>query len=272
MSYKLTLYCKTFNRDFVRAKRLLASVTEHNIDDIPFFVSCPLDQKKELEDTLGTEGYTYIADEEIFQLKYITDGWRGQQVIKSNFWKAVETENYICIDSDQYFIKDFFEDDFFHPSGTLYSVIHENKEVQQYEKLLLGKNYRQNGYVKAVKAYRETFSIPNHSKIYDFGPPPYHWCTAVWKDFERRVLDPNELTFETFQLQFEQHYKIPFREAVTYGEYLMGARPIDIFPIAGIFKFYHWKEMYDFEQETGLGLEENVKENYLGITLQSNWS
>ena len=52
----------------------------------------------------------------------------------------------------------------------------------------------------------------------------------------------------------------------------MGARPIDIFPIAGIFKFYHWKEMCDFEQETGLGLDENIKENYLGITLQSNWS
>jgi hypothetical protein len=30
--------------------------------------------------------------------------------------------------------------------------------------------------------------------------------------------------------------------------------------------------MYDFEQGNGLGLEENIKENYLGITLQSNWA
>jgi len=111
-----------------------------------------------------------------------------------------------------------------------------------------------------------------HNKIWDYGPPPYHWSVDVWKHFEENYLEPNNLTFETFQLAMQQEYNIAMREAVTYGEYLMAAKPIDIYPTAGIFKFYHWKEMYDFEQGNGLGLEENIKENYLGITLQSNWA
>jgi len=272
MSYNIVLYNKTFKRDFTRAKKLLESIIEFNIDDIPFYISCPANEKTELENIIGTEGYTFIADEDIWQFENRLDGWRSQQIVKSNFWKAVDVDNYVSIDSDQYFIRDFFESDFLHPSGTPYSLVHENKEVQQYEKLLLGKNYRENNYVKAVKAYRNTFSQVNHSKIYDFGPPPYIWNVGVWQHFEDSVLIPNEFTFETFQIEFEKHYKVPFREAITYGEYLLASNVIDLYPTSGLFKFYHWREMYDFEQETGLGLEENVKENYLGITLQSNWS
>ena len=132
MSYKLILYCKTFGRDFQRAKRLLKSVQKHNRDNIPFFISAPSSEYKLLRDTLGTDGYEYITDESIWQFKYQMDGWRSQQIVKSNVWKAVHTDNYICIDSDQFFIKDFYMNDFIHSSGTIYSLVHENKEVQQY--------------------------------------------------------------------------------------------------------------------------------------------
>jgi hypothetical protein len=272
MSYKIVLYNKTFSRDFKRTKRLLYSIQEHNVDDIPFFISCPIAEKQLLIDEIGSDGYEFIADEDIWQFENRLDGWRSQQIVKSNFWKAVDVDNYVCVDSDQYFITNFFESDFLHPTDTPYSLVHENKEVQQYEKLLLGKNYKQNNYVKAVKAYRNTFSQEQHTKIYDFGPPPYIWSTAVWQHFEDNVLIPNKYTFETFQIDFENHYKVPFREAITYGEYLLASRIIPIYPTSGLFKFYHWEEMFKFEQETGLGAHDNVKENYLGITLQSNWS
>ena len=271
MSYKLILYCKTFGRDFQRAKRLLESVKKHNKDNIPFFISAPSSEYKLLRNIIGTDGYEFVTDESIWQFQYRMDGWRSQQIVKSNVWKAVHTENYICIDSDQFFIKDFYVNDFIHSSGTIYSLVHENKEVQQYEKILFDKNYSENGYVKAVKAYRSVFG-EQHNKIWDYGPPPYHWSVAVWKHFEENYLKPNNLTFETFQLAMQQEHNIAMREAVTYGEYLMAVKPIDIYPTAGVFKFYHWKEMYDFEQGNGLGLEENIKENYLGITLQSNWA
>lgn len=268
---KIVLYCKTFYRDFERVKTLFTSIQKYNKDSIPFYVSAPQTERSLLEQVIGTEGYTFIADEDIWQFQYQLDGWRSQQIVKSSFWKAVEVENYLCVDSDQFFIKDFYISDFLHPSGTIYSLVYENKEVQQYEKVFFQKNYRENGYVKAVKAYRDVFG-QQHSKIWDYGPPPYHWSVKVWKHFEENYLQANGLTFETFQIAMQQNYNIAMREAVTYGEYLMTTKPIDIYPTSGIFKFYHWKEMYEFEQTNGLGNLDNLSENYLGITLQSNWS
>ena len=271
MSYNFVLYCKTFRRDFDRVKNLFESIKKHNKDNIPFFISAPSKEKKLLQSVIGNEGYTFISDEDIFQLQYPLDGWRQQQIVKSNFWKAVDTENYLCIDSDAFFIRDFYKKDFFHYDGTPYSIVNDNKEVQQYEKLLLGKKYKENGYVKAVKAYRDIFSA-QHSQVWDYGPPPYLWSTKVWKSFENNYLIQNKLTFEQFQIMMQQKYGISMREAVTYGEYLMAAKPINIYPVSGFFKFYHWKEMYDFEKQTGLGEIENLKENYLGIVMQSNWT
>ena len=271
MATKLVLYCKTYIRDAYRAKRLLKSVMKYNADKIDFYISFPLAEKEKIQNILGTVGYNYIPDEEIWQFQSNMDGWRSQQIIKSNLWKAVDIENYVCIDSDTYFIRDFYRSDFLHSSGTIYSLVHDNKEVQQYEKLFFGKKYMENGYVKAVRAYRSIFG-QDHSKVWDYGPPPYLWSVKVWKALEENYLRPNDLTFETFQLYMQQQFGIAMREAVTYGEFLMAAKPIDLYPTSGLSKFYHWKEMYDFEQENGLGLEVNIKDNYLAITLQSNWS
>jgi hypothetical protein len=271
MSYNFVIYCKTFSRDFERVKNLFASIQKYNKDNIPFFISAPEKEQSLLQSIIGTEGYTFIADEEICQIQSRLDGWRQQQIVKSNFWKGVDTQNYLCIDSDAFFIRDFYLKDFFYYDGTPYSLVSVNKEVQQYEKLFFNKNYSENGYVKAVKAYRDIFSN-QHSKIWDFGPSPYLWSTKVWKSFEDSHLTPNSLSFEEFQLMMQDKYSIAMREAITYGEYLISAKPIEIYPTSGLFKVYHWKEMYEFEKITGLANLENLKENYLGIVLQANWS
>ena len=96
MNYKIVLYNKTFSRDFTRTKRLLESINEYNIDDIPFFISCPKLERNQLETTIGTEGYEFIADEDIWQFENKLDGWRSQQIVKSNLWKTIDVDNYVC--------------------------------------------------------------------------------------------------------------------------------------------------------------------------------
>ena len=59
------------------------------------------------------------------------------------------------------------------------------------------------------------------------------------------------------------------REAITYGEYLLNTQLFEVIPSGPLFKVYHWKEMVDFEQKTGLFNEEKLKESYLGIIYQS---
>ncbi len=58
-------------------------------------------------------------------------------------------------------------------------------------------------------------------------------------------------------------------EAAIYGEYLLKTRLIDILPVEGFFKVFHYKEQ--FELERSQFDMERLKKNYMGIIMQSNW-
>ena len=102
--HKIVLYNKSFSRDVTRSKKMLDSMFEHNDENIPIYISCPKIDLELFKNTLGTEGYTLIADEEIYDLKSNLDGWRTQQIVKSNLHRLNITENYLCVDSDAFFI------------------------------------------------------------------------------------------------------------------------------------------------------------------------
>jgi len=272
MNYNLAIYCKTYHRDFNRVKNLLSSIQKHNIDSIPVFISCPGVEYSLLTSTIGSEGYTYIADEEICDVKPPFVGWKSQTPIKLNAYTKIPTNNLLIVDSDAYFIKDFHLSDFIAYDDIPYTQMYENKYMAEMEKALKGVNYKDNGYSKCMRAYREVLRGKSN-KIYDYGPNPHLWSTKVLKHMKENYLDSNGLTFETFSLAIEQNYPgIHSRETAAYGEYLLATKCIDIVPCGPFFKVYHWKEMYEFEQGTGLEDIENIKENYLGIIMQSNWS
>ena len=151
--HKIVLYNKSFNRDVDRSKKMLHSMFEHNIDNIPIYISCPNTDLELFKNKLGTDGYTLVADEEIYQLKSNLDGWRSQQIVKSNLHKLNITENYLCVDSDAFFINNFKVSDFMANDDIPYVVMNENKEVQQYEKLFFGRNYKENCGSRGEKKY-----------------------------------------------------------------------------------------------------------------------
>ena len=86
----------------------MQSINKFNKDNIPFYVSCPKREEKLFRDTLGTENYQLIFDEDTYDCKKIFDGWRTQQVVKSNVHRLNICENYYSIDSDQFFNSDGF--------------------------------------------------------------------------------------------------------------------------------------------------------------------
>ena len=288
--HNVILYCKSYAGDVQRVKKLKESIEKYNKDNIPFYISCPKEDKQLFEDTLGTENYTLLLDEDIISLHFPTDtltldpsgreyqldGWRSQQIIKSNIHKLKITKNYLCLDSDSYFIKDFYENDFIAKDDIPYTLIHENKESQQYKKLFYNTNYSESGYAQCLAFYRKVFGS-EYRKIYDYGPSPYIWSCKVWEHFEENYLKPNNMSFENFQINIEKASLDPkhspeyvhFRESVTYGEYLLNTKIIEIIPTGPLFKVYHWQEMVDFEQKAGMFDEEKLKETFLGIIYQS---
>lgn len=271
MSCNLGLYIKTFSRDFNRVARLVGSIKKYNVDDIPLFISCPAVELSTLKKLIGTQDITYCTDEDIYIPKHSMGGWEQQMLIKMYACKTLPIENLLLLDSDAQFIKEFREADFIAYGNVPYTIIHENKQVSEYEKVLKNQDYQQNGYSKAVKAYRNIFG-GSSIKIYDYGPNPHLWSKKVFESLEEDYLKPNKIDLETFSLSVKNTFNIHFRETLTYGEYLLAAQPIPIIPCGPFFKTYHWKEMYDFEKGTGLEVEDNIKSSYLGIIMQSNWS
>ena len=289
--HNVILYCKSYAGDVQRVKKLKTSIEKYNRDNIPFYISCPKQDKQLFEDTLGTENYTLLLDEDIYPLaqpkddtiwggvtiqtntngasvEYPLDGWRSQQIVKSSIHKLKITKNYLCLDSDSYFIKDFYESDFIAKDDIPYTIIHENKEVSQYKKLFFNSNFSKGAYKETLDVYRKIFNS-KYKKLYDYGPNPYIWSCKVWEHFEKNYLTPNNLTFEIFSRTIEQQFNIQMREAITYGEYLLNTKLFEIIPSGPLFKVYHWKEMVDFEQKVGLFDEEKLAESYLGIIYQS---
>ena len=105
----LVFYCKSYKKDIQRVKTLLESINKYNKDNIPFYISTPLKDKKIFTNILGTQDCIWVDDNDI---NPNNQGWLGQQMVKSNFWKLGVCENYLCLDSDSYFIKPFYKNDF----------------------------------------------------------------------------------------------------------------------------------------------------------------
>ena len=121
---KISLYCKSYSKDVHRAKQLLDSIMKYNSDNIPFFISVPSNDINLFKNILGTTGYYLIKDEDI---DIENGGWIGQQIVKSQFWRMELCENYVCIDSDCFFIKPFYINDFMFDDDTPYTICHEYK-------------------------------------------------------------------------------------------------------------------------------------------------
>lgn len=268
MNYKIALVTKTYKNDIPSYKTLFDSIKQYNEDNIPVFVITPEKDKQLLEDTIGKEGYTFISDEQIHTFVNKIYGWEQQMIIKLQMYKQIDADNFLILDSDGKFIRPFYIRDFIAYDNIPYTIVHENKQVAEYETALKGGDYNETGYAKAVRAYRQMFGLKSN-KLYDYGPNPHLWSRKVLEEFQEGVLNYNKLSIEEFCMIMKQSYQIHFRETLTYGEYLMATKVIDIIPSGPLFKTYHWKEMVEFEKGTGLELEENIAKNYLGIIMQS---
>jgi len=120
---KIVIYCKSYHKDIGRVINLANSIDTFNQDNIPFYVSCPKSDLGLFKSKLPS-WVNLIEDEEILSKSYVQN-WNTQQIIKSNFWKLNISNNYICIDSDGYFIRPFYIHDFMFDEETPFTVIHE---------------------------------------------------------------------------------------------------------------------------------------------------
>lgn len=255
---KLILYCKSYINDVHRAKILLDSVIKYNTDKIPFYISVPKSDIQIFQNVLGISDYILIADEEID-----TDntGWRGQQIVKSQFWKLNLCDNYINIDSDCFFIRPFYITDFMYSENIPYTICHEYKSFFEF---MDRHPVEYDPYIGFEDERRKIMNLFGRSGVvYDFGPCPPIWSVKVWKSLFNKYIYPNNLTFSDL-------IKTVPSEFTWYGEWLMRDKTIPLIPRGPLFKNYHYKIQYDYDKLNNYSIELMAK-RYMGIGMQSNF-
>lgn len=269
MALDFVLYCKSYHRDLLRVKRLVKSLQKHNIQSIPFYISTPHADRDTLFELIGESAdFHWVSDESIVQsnprspkdIEKSKSGGIGQQVIKSEFWRLGIADNYLCIDSDSEFIRDFTKSDFLSPDGFPYTVLHQNKELFQ-----LATN---RGYLRVERDLRreaETVKAlfgrvgPN----YYCAPAPFIWSAKVWESLDTQYLQPRGITL--WDLVIPEH-----PESLIYGEALLAYQAIPVRAIEPLFRIYHYDWQYYLARRLGETVDK-LKQNFIGVIYQSAW-
>jgi hypothetical protein len=264
----IVLYCKSYHRDVLRAARLAESVRRHNAGNLPFYLSCPSTDLTLFKDIVGSDGVTLLADEEIVAANVSIDrkafsalpGVISQQIVKSEFWRLGICENYLCLDSDSYFIRDYNREDLLTPSGIPFTVMNESLELR-----LFGALHRHAKIARNIDVDCKTIMgiFGRTGRHYDFGPLPVVWSRRVWADLAEKFLEPQSMSFLDAMVLFPSEMR-------WYGEALLKYRSIELWPVETLFRCYHYEEQYRAAKKSG-ETHEALSQIYLGVCSQSNW-
>jgi hypothetical protein len=264
----IVLYCKSYHRDVQRAKQLAESIRQFNSGNLPFYLSCPSSDLPLFRNIIGSEGPTFLADEEIVAENsainqsdlFALPGGLSQQIVKSEFWRLEICENYVCIDSDAYFIRNFNKEDFLTPSGHPYTVMNESLELRLFGALHKHSKIERNRDAEC-KAIMEIFG--RSGRQYDFGPLPVVWSRRVWADLAEKFLEPRSMNFLGAIRLFPSEMR-------WYGEALLKFKSIELWPVETLFRCYHYEEQFRDAKQSG-ETDNALSRIYLGVCSQSNW-
>jgi hypothetical protein len=268
MTKSMALYCKSYRIDLKRIVRLAKSIARFNTENIPFYVSVPTSDVSLFSKNLSDFDVKIIADESIIQCNPKLDpeqvnslpGNISQQIVKSEFWRLGISKSYLCLDSDAFFIRPFYQKDFLWNNEIPYTVMDESREFLE-ESLLSGNHQIVADYLREAEKIQRLFG--RTGKAYAFGPFPVVWHRLVWESLETEHLQPRGMTLVDAILQ------APL-ESRWYGEALLRYQAIPLMPCQPLFKVYHYAWQLDRDRRVRVGFD-RLAQLYSGVIYQSTW-
>ncbi len=247
---------------------MVKSLQQYNKDNLPLYISVPESEITLFQKYIPAELATIINELDILRKNsridldklYSIRGGLRQQVIKSEFWRLGLSENYLVIDADCIFLRDFYTSDFIAKEDIPYSVIHEGKDVL----LSTGKFGPKKNRAHFLKDRNPIQSkLQRPGVTYDYGYAPFLWSKKVWQSFDENYLTPNNKSFLDAILDVGSEF-------TWYGESLMKYQPIPIYPREQLFKHYHYEHQLWLDLAAGY-TEDHLRQNFMGVVYQSNW-
>ena len=264
-----TLVVKSYFNDLNRAVRLVKSIREYNRDHIPLYFIVPCEDLTSFQDKLGTEDINFLVDTDILELTMSFSKSKEvslppvimQQVVKSEFWRLDIAENFLIIDSDSYFIKDFTVSDFMFNEDTPYTIMNEGRHQLDWAARAGNNRFIRNYHELREKALGLFGRVGPH---FDFAPTPMICSSKVWRAMFEKVAKPVGESF------YDQIVRFPC-ETQWYGEFLLNDQTISIIPREPLFKVWAFEDQW--KEGVSLGeTDEVLSRNYLGVIDQSYWS
>jgi hypothetical protein len=132
----IAFFIKSHRPDLVLVRRLLDSISKHNRDQISVFISVPADDVFAFRDLSRCFTNVSVLADDHFGIPRVdrkiwnfAPGYITQQIVKLSVQRLSEARNYLVLDSDTYFIRDFEAKDFIAPNGIGLTVLAGDGEL-----------------------------------------------------------------------------------------------------------------------------------------------
>lgn len=261
----LVFICKTYRGDIQSFTRLYRTYKQHNIDNIPLYISVPETDRYLFQEKVKVEDNVVIISDESYAEEYFTNeeywglskGYINQEICKLSFWETGIARNYLCIDSDVYFIRDFYLTDFMANKETPYSVLVMDKDLQ-------------------VQPFYNEFGKWRHDlikKIFHtvgYEDRRYLTCHGMTVLNSKVLKDLKENFMKKHNFGYKDLIRISPYEYTWYNVWLQKSKIIDIYAVEPFFKTFHMREEYEMSR-VSLITELLLAEQYVGIIMNSNW-
>lgn len=262
--HKFIFLIKTYHDDLKRIEILTKSISEHNKENIPVFISVPNEDYQLFNKLISNSNDTninLIKDEELCneliteQINNFSIGYINQQLVKMTFWKSKIAEFYLCLDSDIYFTKDFFISDFMYDQNTPFSVLVQDKDLS------LDPSYK--GYyhdrTQKIQSIFESIGVKGKNIRTCHGNTVI--SSEVLKEFSSLYLKSKPFHTILINESFEFSW---------YNAWLQKNNLINYKACESFFKVFHTKDQYF--NCLKYNSEADISREYLGICLNSNWA
>lgn len=262
--YKFGMLLKTYVDDVKYVSRLMASFHKHNVENIPLYIVVP-DTDIEKFRQFVCKGVELYSDQEISkelaigEVRGIRPGYINQEIIKLAFWEKRLCENYLCVDSDGVFIRDFYIDDFMYDDDTPYTILVEDNELMvepEYYATHWKYRYALIKHIQNQIGLKGKRILTNHAFSI--------FSSKVLESFKDKYLKAKGMTY--IDILAEAPYEFSW-----YSLWLQHDRTIDIHIREPLFKFFHHKNQHAEYVLRGVTISDLAR-GYIGVNVNSNYS
>ena len=250
------------DRDYVA--RLLETFARHNADSVPLFLVVPEADVPAFE-PLVREHVTLMREEEFSA--HLTDGpvaglsagYINQEIVKLCFWESGLADNYLCLDSDAEFVRDFHVSDFMADATTPYTFLSEDAELR------VEPNYFAEHWQVRERRLRQIqaeVGLESERLLTVHGHAVF--SSVVLRAFVERFLAPRGW-------DYKDALAVSPYEPTWYSMWLQKDQTIPIVMREPVIKTFHNPTQYLDYILRGVGADD-VARGYVGIVLNSNYS